>query len=264
MVSKLLRRQIERVVRPVQASPLRKNRMREELLAHLTRLYEEEGDRCSGDRDMALAAAVARFGEPAVLRRELQGTVPVWERISWRPLPGFPRVERQPGETITGLLARGARWVLALSAMTWLSVFVVVLLFDRPGGHTISLLNLSIAALAGTAAMLAGILGHPLVCEAIRQEWVALPARGSPNRVIALVRLLACTIVAVALMAGLIPAFLALINVVAGFPIFTGRLLWGLSLATAAISLPLTAVQVRGLQQFEDWGSLEIDGEMVS
>ena len=39
---KALRVQVERVVRPVRASSRRKDRMREELLAHLLRLYDEE------------------------------------------------------------------------------------------------------------------------------------------------------------------------------------------------------------------------------
>ena len=55
---------VERAVRPVLAGPARKLRMREELLAHLTGIYEEELAR-AGDEAAARAEAVRRFGDPA-------------------------------------------------------------------------------------------------------------------------------------------------------------------------------------------------------
>jgi len=66
--------QVERAVRPVRASSRRKDRMREELLTHLTGLYEEERGRL-GDGAAALAQAVQRFGDPAELTRDLQASV---------------------------------------------------------------------------------------------------------------------------------------------------------------------------------------------
>lgn len=66
--------QVERAVRPVRASSRCKDRMREELLTHLTGIYEEERARL-GDGAAALAQAVQRFGDPAELTRELQESV---------------------------------------------------------------------------------------------------------------------------------------------------------------------------------------------
>jgi hypothetical protein len=67
---------VERAVRPVRSSGRRKDRMREELLAHLTASYEEEFARL-GDENAARAEAIRRFGEPAALTAELQASVPL-------------------------------------------------------------------------------------------------------------------------------------------------------------------------------------------
>ncbi len=75
-----LTQHVERVVRPVWAGASRKRRMRQELSAHLTAAYEEERARLGDDR-VALNLALARFGDPAELTRELQAAVPWWERV---------------------------------------------------------------------------------------------------------------------------------------------------------------------------------------
>jgi hypothetical protein len=75
--------QVERAVRPVQVSGRRKDRMREELLAHLTSIYEEELRR-RGDSGAALPAALERFGDPAQLTRALQESVPLPQRVDAR------------------------------------------------------------------------------------------------------------------------------------------------------------------------------------
>src|SRR5207253_3421217 len=66
--------QVERAVRPVRVGNRRKDRMREELLAHITCIYEEELAR-RGDPRAALQAAVERFGDSAQLTLALQETV---------------------------------------------------------------------------------------------------------------------------------------------------------------------------------------------
>jgi ATP-dependent Clp protease ATP-binding subunit ClpC len=72
---------VERSVRPVRASIVRKRKMREELFAHLTVIFDEELARI-GDPHAALAQAAQRFGEPAELARELDSSLPSYERIS--------------------------------------------------------------------------------------------------------------------------------------------------------------------------------------
>jgi ATP-dependent Clp protease ATP-binding subunit ClpC len=73
---------VEQAVRPVSSSTPRKRKMREELLAHLTTIYEEEFARC-GEPAAALSRAARRFGEPAELAREFQSSLPFHERVSY-------------------------------------------------------------------------------------------------------------------------------------------------------------------------------------
>jgi hypothetical protein len=91
---------VERVVRPIRATPRRKDRMREELLAHLTATYEEELAR-DDDPKAALDRAVVRFGKPNEVRRELQESVPAAERILHSRLPLPSPVERWDAKWLT-------------------------------------------------------------------------------------------------------------------------------------------------------------------
>jgi hypothetical protein len=65
---------VEKVVRSVRASSSRKRKMREELLAHVNAVFEEEAK--LGDEAVALARTSQRFGLPAELTRQLQSAVP--------------------------------------------------------------------------------------------------------------------------------------------------------------------------------------------
>lgn len=73
---------VERSVRPVRVDKGRKLRMRQELLAHVTALYEEERARL-GDDAAALEAARRRFGDPAELSQELDRSIGFWGRWNW-------------------------------------------------------------------------------------------------------------------------------------------------------------------------------------
>ena len=70
---------VERAVRLVRATSVRKLKMREELLAHLTDIYEQEHTRLS-DPVQATEAAACRFGDPVELAHELQTIVPWYDR----------------------------------------------------------------------------------------------------------------------------------------------------------------------------------------
>jgi Clp amino terminal domain, pathogenicity island component len=72
---------VERSVRPVPSSTPRKRKMREELLAHLSTIYEEELAR-SGQPAFAFKEAARRFGAPGELAQEFQASLPIHERIS--------------------------------------------------------------------------------------------------------------------------------------------------------------------------------------
>ena len=99
---------VERAVRPVRASTLRKRRMREELLAHLAATFEEEVQRL-GDEQTAVARAEKRFGYPGELTAQLQESIP---RRDW--LARFREMQQfRPG----GSLIRRAACLVLLAFM---------------------------------------------------------------------------------------------------------------------------------------------------
>jgi hypothetical protein len=73
---------VERAVRPVRASPSHKRKVREELLAHVRAVFEEEAARL-GDERAALERTGQRFGDPAELTGQLQESVPASDRLGW-------------------------------------------------------------------------------------------------------------------------------------------------------------------------------------
>jgi hypothetical protein len=94
---------VERAVRPVRAGTVWKRKTREELLSHLTAIYEEERLKLQ-DPAAAMQAAANRFGDPTELSREFQATLPVSERrayfverlFGWRaPESAFRYMRRQ-------------------------------------------------------------------------------------------------------------------------------------------------------------------------
>jgi hypothetical protein len=126
---------VERAVRPVRAEPRRKMKMRQELLAHLTSAYEEALSRL-GNEDSAREEAVRRFGNPTDLTRELQASVPFYERVLFTPVPGtkwLTALERclqsKEGESPS---RRAMRWLLhwflslaALLCLLWGPALVI-------------------------------------------------------------------------------------------------------------------------------------------
>lgn len=83
---KALRIHVERIVRPIRASVPRKNKMREELLAHLRTAFDEERATVPTD-EVAVSRAKQRLGDPDALRAELQSAVPWYERIGHTRVP---------------------------------------------------------------------------------------------------------------------------------------------------------------------------------
>jgi hypothetical protein len=65
---------VERAVRPVQASVFCKRKMREELLAHVSAVFEEEAEKL-GEERAALERTALRFGSPVELAGQLQESV---------------------------------------------------------------------------------------------------------------------------------------------------------------------------------------------
>ncbi len=96
-----LRRVVERAVQPVGATMARKRRMREELLAHLVAIFEEEAETL-GDQQAALERAKQRFGDPGELTQQLRQAVPRWDRC--RSI--LENMGCQPGESAWHLAAK--------------------------------------------------------------------------------------------------------------------------------------------------------------
>lgn len=98
---------VERAVRPVKATLERKKKMREEMLAHVTAVFEEERSKGTSE-ETALKRTSERFGHPLHIAEELQQTVPRYERP-------FLLVERitlpRPGEPTFHYAARTAVFI---------------------------------------------------------------------------------------------------------------------------------------------------------
>ena len=171
---KRLRNLVERAVRPVRASEARKNRMREELLGHLMALYDQE--RIAGeDQDRAVAVALARFGLPTDLTRELQHSVPRIERVLWAPLPLFGDwSKRRPGETQQQYLWRNARWqVIWVSVLMLLATLLAIAVAVSRGaiqqGQLIGPLVMFMVVATGLFAM--GGPAFIFACELLRHQF---------------------------------------------------------------------------------------------
>jgi hypothetical protein len=82
---------VERVVRPVRASMARKRKMREELLAHVEGVFEDESANL-GDERAAMERTALRFGNPTEVTNQLQETVPARDAVRryWEGKPGEP------------------------------------------------------------------------------------------------------------------------------------------------------------------------------
>ena len=82
---------VERAVRPVRASTARKRKMREELLAHVVGVFEEEWAKSREER-AAVERTALRFGNSTEVTRQLQESVPARDAVRryWEGRPGEP------------------------------------------------------------------------------------------------------------------------------------------------------------------------------
>lgn len=119
---------VERAVRPIRASKLRKRRMREELLGHLVGIYEEELGRL-GDHQAALEQAGQRFGNPRELTEELQEAVPKWDRV----FPILDELEFRPGRSLLRVAGRHVLFTCVLFSVTLLAILPLTWIRGRLG-----------------------------------------------------------------------------------------------------------------------------------
>jgi hypothetical protein len=143
---------VERVVRPVQASTSRQQKMREELLAHVTAVFDEEFA-SSGAESLALERTEQRFGNPVELTDQIQESVPPvdrWDRFfegvfAGGPGTGVPSLRLAFRYGLFALLPVAFLLVVAFvrdqvpawpvlavwPALSFVVVFLAVLLLDR-------------------------------------------------------------------------------------------------------------------------------------
>jgi ATP-dependent Clp protease ATP-binding subunit ClpC len=170
---------VERCVRPVRASTKRKRRMREELLAHLTAICDDEQQQAGSiDAMAALDAAARRFGNPSELARELQASVPRSERFD-------ARIEYWLGwrapETVLRMLLRTSLLSFCLLAGFGIIALLVNFLFsrDNPSNNAVVLrVFLSLMLLSPVAQFGFGWCYY----KARDSLWGAFGARRSPAR----------------------------------------------------------------------------------
>jgi hypothetical protein len=157
--------QIERVVGPVWASEARKDRMREELAAHLAAGFEEERARL-GDEGAAAEAAIRRLGEAGLLTRSLQESVPWLERVLYARLLPHHRFEawgrRRRDETLPRYAARITIWMTALiAAADLIGLPAIAAVQARPMDWRVTLAW----ATAQLVVLAVGTFVTPFLCE---------------------------------------------------------------------------------------------------
>jgi len=109
---------VERAVQPVRATFARKRGMREELLAHLLAIFDEEAERL-GDEQAALEQAKQRFGDPGELTTQLQQAVP--RLCRWRSI--LENMGYRPSESAWHLAAKHFL-VMLLIYLLWLPMIL--------------------------------------------------------------------------------------------------------------------------------------------
>jgi ATP-dependent Clp protease ATP-binding subunit ClpC len=118
---------VERAVRPVRASLARKKKMREELLAHVTGVFEDELPR-SPDEATALNQVESRFGDPDELSQRLQESIPKRDCFAYLV---ERLIEPRAGESLVRRAARYGAMLFAVDAT--LSVVLPLLIFPLIG-----------------------------------------------------------------------------------------------------------------------------------
>lgn len=156
-----LKRCVERAVRPVLAGDVRKLRMREELLGHLTAIYEEELQRL--EESAALARARERFGDPSQLTDELRGSVSGLEHFRYL----LDRYRYRPGEPLLGFALRHLLLSLGVTVAMLLLVLPLTWLRGRFGDigiilHVCCVMGLFSAIFSCSLTLLAEQMGQIL------------------------------------------------------------------------------------------------------
>jgi len=153
IVRKQLQIVVEQAVRPVRVTIARKCRMREEMLAHLLSIYEEETAKAGSD-EAALERAKQRFGDPRELCAQLQQSVSRWERFR----AFSERLDYRPGESPWRLAVRLFLSTLCGYAVATAATVPIMIARGRASEIPTALRIVLVMALATAALSVAFIL----------------------------------------------------------------------------------------------------------
>ena len=246
---KALRVQVERVVRPVRASSGRKDRMREELLAHLLRLYDEELSR-SGNPETATAAAISRFGDAAQLTRELQDSVPAYERWGMTDIAPRGRAKRRVGESpLHYLRAHQCHWPGRRRTAGYgdpAGGAGIRTAWAGAPGRAISFTQALLFMLGVYAIEVVAIFCGVLLSERMRRLMERRETAADPRAKRRLAgHIAACALGGSAIVGLGIAAILSMFDFVVQIPLLPPPFVWGISAVAALIALPFTFQQAR-------------------
>jgi hypothetical protein len=248
-MSSELKRTVEQAVRPVQAVLAIKMRMREELLAHIETIAEEEASH-GGTPEEQLGRTRERFGDPESLTVELAKSLGWNDRVEGR-LQGW--VERRLGESAVSVATRVAGVVLFWNALGLVLVTAARAMPESSG------INFWIA--------LAAVVGM-LTIDAFAITWLAVTCSTlakPPHPPVFLQPRIWLAGIAAAIVVGVMP-LVAVAIAGRGQPLVDR--VWGLSAWTALAAVPLFVSLMYAFQrerrQAHEWESLELTGNTAA
>ncbi len=242
---KELKTVVERAVRPVRATMARKRKIREELLAHLMSIFEEEQGRL-GDERAALDRSRRRFGDPRALVALIQAAIP---RSDWFARFGDEFFLVRRGESAFAHAVRVAAFMFTSFAMTL--VLLPPILWFRGRQDEIGWMELMflVAAISlGGLFLVMTLSGHSL-----QQALFSRGARRSFPRG-AVVTLLSALVVPVL---GVLLTWTATGNLVAAYAPFRS-LWWSIVLVPVVMTTAIWQL-TRSAEDDDEWASLEIE-----
>ena len=246
---------VERAVRPLAASPRWKRRMREELWAHISALYQAELA-ATGSEEQALARVRESFGDPAAVGADLGKSISFIDRCLYTPLPLTRAIGRlgrillrRDEETSTRHAVRVALLASGLSCLALTPFFVLAL------GRAADVRPL--LALSGAALVIKDFV-FVLLC------FVLCRAAGGVVSPSSIARSVLVGLGGVLVQIASIPAGLYLVSgspSPAGHGLVAGRL-WPPALFVAMFLVGLVAsarVHRRRMRFDQEWASLELE-----
>ena len=263
---KALRVHVERVVRPIRASSIRKDRMREELLGHLTRLFDEELA-INDDLPSAATEAIRRFGDAALLSRELQESVPRIERWAFFSFPLSGPIRRRIGESPIRYILRANAWgfIFTIAGCALCALVATIASSQQPHRADQPSAGQILLFMIGTVILqFAAMIGCGLAYEGIRQglEKCAVAATSAERRK-ARWKIVGYSIASSAIVASAFAGLMLLIEMGIPFPIVTRTQFWCITSAAALLGLPFTLWNSwswkASTRRFDTWESLELD-----